>query len=139
MSCSDIDECSSQTHNCQPGFGCKNTDGGFTCEDIDECSIKNQCDINSSCVNTKGSYSCTCKKGFTGDGRSCADINECNSNPCGSNEACQNSVGSYKCKACGTGMKPNGSECIDINECSTGTHRCSRVSDAYINLKFVES
>ena len=130
--CSDINECSTKTHNCGSGFGCKNTVGGFTCEDIDECSIKNECDINALCVNTNGSYSCKCETGFTGDGRSCVDINECSSNPCRSNEACQNSVGSYTCIPCRTGMKPSGSACVDINECSTGTHRCSRVSGAYL-------
>ena len=41
----DIDECTEQTHNC-----CK--EGGL-------------------CLNTKGSFCCTCKAGFTGNGYNC--------------------------------------------------------------------
>ena len=39
--------------------------------DIDECSAEHKCDVNAVCNNTKGSYNCTCKKGYYGDGRNC--------------------------------------------------------------------
>ena len=39
--------------------------------DIDECSSANECHQNSTCHNTKGSYNCTCKDGFEGDGKNC--------------------------------------------------------------------
>ena len=39
--------------------------------DIDECSIENECHQNATCNNTKGSYNCTCKDGFEGDGKNC--------------------------------------------------------------------
>ena len=40
--------------------------------DIDECSASpSVCDINANCSNTRGSYYCTCKQGFTGDGKNC--------------------------------------------------------------------
>ena len=40
--------------------------------DIDECSADSSpCDENADCTNTDGSYSCTCKQGFDGDGQSC--------------------------------------------------------------------
>ena len=40
--------------------------------DIDECSaVLNPCDEKADCSNTDGSYSCTCKQGFTGDGSTC--------------------------------------------------------------------
>ena len=41
----------------------------FLAPDIDECRIANQCHQNATCNNTKGSYNCTCKGGFKGDGR----------------------------------------------------------------------
>lgn len=41
-------------------------------EDIDECkSDKPVCDVNANCINTYGSYNCSCKEGYTWDGRSC--------------------------------------------------------------------
>ena len=40
--------------------------------DIDECSASSPvCDINATCSNTPGSYYCTCKVGYTGDGKTC--------------------------------------------------------------------
>ena len=40
--------------------------------DIDECSNgSHDCDLNANCTNTNGSYSCTCKEGYTGKGESC--------------------------------------------------------------------
>ena len=40
--------------------------------DIDECSSENECHVNATCTNTIGSYNCTCKKGYGGDGRNCS-------------------------------------------------------------------
>ena len=42
--------------------------------DIDECSENNRpryCHDNAICTNTNGSYNCTCKNGYTGNGASC--------------------------------------------------------------------
>ena len=40
--------------------------------DIDECSSNsNSCDVNAVCNNILGSYTCTCKAGYSGDGQSC--------------------------------------------------------------------
>ena len=41
----------------------------FLAQDIDECYTANLCHQNATCNNTKGSYNCTCKGGFKGDGR----------------------------------------------------------------------
>ena len=44
--------------------------------DIDECSADlNPCDENADCANNDGSYSCTCKEGFTGNGTTCQGTN----------------------------------------------------------------
>ena len=40
--------------------------------DVDECSTSVPvCDVNADCKNTRGSYRCTCKAGFTGDRKTC--------------------------------------------------------------------
>ena len=41
-------------------------------QDLDECaSNSDNCDVNAACQNSVGSYSCTCKSGYTGDGKIC--------------------------------------------------------------------
>ena len=41
--------------------------------DIDECRNSSyKCDQYANCINTVGSYNCSCKEGFTGDGLSCS-------------------------------------------------------------------
>ena len=40
--------------------------------DVDECSASSPvCASNANCSNTRGSYVCTCKSGYTGDGKAC--------------------------------------------------------------------
>ena len=49
----------------------------FLTSDIDECSAESiPCDENAECINSDGSYSCTCKKGFTGNGSACEGMLE---------------------------------------------------------------
>ena len=44
----------------------------FFCSDINECVCGlDKCSSDAFCNNTKGSYNCTCKPGFTGNGREC--------------------------------------------------------------------
>ena len=43
----------------------------FLATDIDECSASHQCHTDASCTNTQGSYKCSCKEGFTGNGFGC--------------------------------------------------------------------
>ena len=42
--------------------------------DVDECrsSSHNNCSINAICNNTKGSYNCSCKPGYSGNGHNCS-------------------------------------------------------------------
>ena len=44
--------------------------------DIDECENDelNECDANALCTNTKGSYDCSCRDGYQGDGRTCTGM-----------------------------------------------------------------
>ena len=40
--------------------------------DVDECNASSPvCDSNANCSNTRGSYICTCRAGYTGDGKTC--------------------------------------------------------------------
>ena len=40
--------------------------------DIDECAIKtDNCSLHAICNNTEGSFNCSCKDGFIGDGVNC--------------------------------------------------------------------
>ena len=40
--------------------------------DIDECTAKSHdCHLSAVCTNTDGSFNCTCKEGYSGDGKSC--------------------------------------------------------------------
>ena len=40
--------------------------------DIDECSSNSHsCDVNAVCYNIQGTYTCACKAGYSGDGKSC--------------------------------------------------------------------
>ena len=44
----------------------------FVVSDIDECLNETHgCDVNAECNNTLGSYKCTCKDGFQGNGTKC--------------------------------------------------------------------
>ena len=53
----------------------------FFLTDIDECkTYPGKCHVNATCNNTHGSHVCTCKPGYTGDGRNCTGtVNNLNS------------------------------------------------------------
>ncbi len=47
----------------------------FILIDINECSLGTySCHSNADCINTVGSYSCQCRSGYAGTGKSCAGI-----------------------------------------------------------------
>ncbi|XP_073231335.1 uncharacterized protein [Porites lutea] len=98
------------TWNDVPCDNCYN----FTCfTDFDECAYhSNDCDVNAVCQNTAGSYTCTCKAGYTGNGLICDDLNECSSNSdnCHVNAICHNTVGSFTC-TCKPGYTGDGRIC----------------------------
>lgn len=70
--------------------------------------------------------SCTCNPGFSGDGVSCADIDEClgNNGGCSFNAACTNTPGSRTCR-CVAGYTGDGISCVDVDECRVGNGGCS--------------
>ena len=73
-------EIKSQLRQCrhENTFLCRNSNHAlsdsshlFVIPDTDECSSENDCHVNATCKNTKGSYNCICLEGFQGDGRNC--------------------------------------------------------------------
>ncbi|XP_068719980.1 uncharacterized protein [Montipora capricornis] len=124
--CLDIDEClpnpCSNGGSCVDGVNnysciCRVGYTGYLCEtDIDECSINSHsCDVNAVCTNTKGSYKCTCISGFSGDGNTCSDIDECVPNPCANGGSCVDGVNNYSC-ICRVGYTGDLCE-TDIDDC----------------------
>ncbi|XP_051560101.1 adhesion G protein-coupled receptor E5 isoform X1 [Myxocyprinus asiaticus] len=101
------------------------------CVDENECEINlNPCGDHSHCVNTEGSYYCTCHEGFrsktdnfTATTGECEDINECieNESVCSLHSVCVNTIGSFKCRCLSGYQVTHGGngECKDVNECES--------------------
>jgi Protein of unknown function (DUF1566)/Calcium-binding EGF domain/EGF domain len=154
--CHDIDECARTPDLCGPNGTCTNTAGAHRCEcvmgyrresdacvDIDECAAgTDNCNADpDACKNDPGSFHCACPDGYTGTGRgagSCANVDECASNPCGSGpHRCSDGVATYTC-TCADGYTGTGSQlCSDANECSgqnvcTSDYPCANRTPGYV-------
>ena len=59
---------------------------------VDLLQGENACSSHATCQNNSGSYTCRCKLGFEGDGKTCEDIDECNDalDTCLSGQTCKN-------------------------------------------------
>ncbi|XP_025772198.1 adhesion G protein-coupled receptor E1 [Puma concolor] len=155
VTCKDIDECSQSPQPCGANSVCKNLQGRykcsclpgfssptgndwtsgkpghFSCTDIDECLSDGVCPEHAECINSLGSYNCSCQVGFISHNSICEDIDECLYISL-SNATCTNTPGSYFC-TCSPGFAPsNGQlnftgqdvECRDIDECSQDPSPC---------------
>ena len=73
--------------------------------DINECT-ENSDGCAQICVNTAGSYYCSCRSGYrlASNRRGCTDINECAEGTHGCTHTCTNTAGSYTC-SCNSGYR----------------------------------
>ena len=83
----------------------------FNKQFIDECDDISLCPKHdSTCINTIGSFECSCNDGFERNGDICENINECdvpaNQNPCLSklHSTCRDIHGSFECE-CNSGYE----------------------------------
>ncbi|XP_075452916.1 nidogen-1 [Ascaphus truei] len=132
--CYDNDECQEQENMCGSNAVCNNQPGTFRCEcndgyqflddgrtcvavdrPINHCLTgTHNCDIadRARCIYTGGSsFICACLSGFSGDGRSCVDVDECEASQCHPDAVCYNIPGSFACR-CKAGYSGNGFQCI---------------------------
>uniref|UniRef100_A0A8D3E221 DeltaB n=1 Tax=Scophthalmus maximus TaxID=52904 RepID=A0A8D3E221_SCOMX len=108
--------------NCQEGWG-----GLFCDQDLNYCTNHKPCANGATCTNTgQGSYTCTCRPGFTG--ANCqVNVDDCASSPCQNAGTCQDGVNDYTCSctlgytgkncsvrsdACGARPCQNGGTCF---------------------------
>ncbi|KAK1791468.1 hypothetical protein P4O66_013474, partial [Electrophorus voltai] len=75
----------------------------FCVSDLNYCTHHKPCENGATCTNTgQGSYTCTCRPGFTG--ASCeTQVNECSDNPCRNGGSCTDLENTYNC-ACPPGF-----------------------------------
>ncbi|XP_049319656.1 nidogen-2 isoform X2 [Astyanax mexicanus] len=91
-------------------------------EQVNPCySGNHDCDTTAQCLPGEGSsFSCQCATGYTGDGRSCYDVDECveGLSVCGSQSECVNLPGSHTCRCLsGYEFEQDGRTCRDVDEC----------------------
>jgi cysteine-rich repeat protein len=111
---------------CQVEAGYECMTPAAPCTDIDECVAgTDECDVNATCLNAPGTFTCTCNAGFMGDGVTCTDIDECatGADDCDVNAVCANTSGTFTC-TCNAGFTGDGVTCADIDECAAGTGNC---------------
>eukprot|EP00933_Yihiella_yeosuensis_P070771 TRINITY_DN78936_c0_g1_i1.p1 TRINITY_DN78936_c0_g1~~TRINITY_DN78936_c0_g1_i1.p1 ORF type:complete len:1155 (+),score=147.67 TRINITY_DN78936_c0_g1_i1:493-3465(+) len=99
-----------------------------TCVNNNECTTGNSsCSPHANCHDTIGSFACSCKPGWSGNGTHCSDINECLHGACLREGAkCNNTLGSYECIAQTGYTRDAAGNMVDIDECNaTATNTCS--------------
>jgi len=117
-------------------YGCTCAYGwtGFDCElDENECqnseegdyiTLPETCHDEAFCTNVPGSFECACNAGWTGDGITCIDADDCEFSPCAHGGTCYD-CGTL-CFTCDCVQGWRGTTCAtDWNECLMGIHQCN--------------
>ena len=140
-SCANIDECLTNTDDCDPNAVCTDTPGDHICacrpgyfgggETCTGCSAIANCDGTITCTNLTDSSCSDCAPGYAEP--SCANIDECltSTDNCDPNADCTDTPGAFTC-ACRPGYFGGGetcSACSAIANC-TGTTTCTNISDS---------
>ncbi|XP_061487863.1 sushi, von Willebrand factor type A, EGF and pentraxin domain-containing protein 1 isoform X2 [Rhineura floridana] len=105
-----------------------------SCLDVDECAVGSDCDSHASCLNTNGSYICTCIHPYTGDGKKCAEPVKCKrpGDPeHGHSHGVNYSVGSEISFSCDKGYQLKGVNkvtCLELGEWNHLIPYCEAVS-----------
>ena len=100
---------------------------GLPPADVDECLVVDNggCAATATCTNIAGGRTCACPTGFSGDGLTCDDIDECqvDNGGCDPLATCANTVGGRAC-SCPSGFTGDGVTCAETNECLTDNGGC---------------
>ncbi|XP_033008821.1 signal peptide, CUB and EGF-like domain-containing protein 2 isoform X5 [Lacerta agilis] len=103
---------------------------GLLFPDVDECTQGiDDCHPDAICQNTPKLYKCTCKPGYSGDGKTCEDIDECDNDfNGGCVHECFNIPGNYRCMCYdGFMLAQDGHNCLDMDECLLNNGGCQHV------------
>ncbi|XP_060618494.2 sushi, von Willebrand factor type A, EGF and pentraxin domain-containing protein 1 isoform X2 [Anolis sagrei] len=96
-----------------------------SCLDVDECAVGSDCDSHASCLNTNGSYICTCIHPYKGDGKKCTEPVKCKhpGDPeHGHSHGASSSVGSEISFSCDMGYQLKGVTTVTCLESGEWNH-----------------
>ncbi|CAM5120703.1 unnamed protein product [Eretmochelys imbricata] len=103
---------------------------GLLLPDVDECAQgTDDCHPDAICQNIPKLYKCTCKLGYSGEGKTCEDIDECDNDfNGGCVHECFNIPGNYRC-TCYDGfmLAHDGHNCLDTDECMFNNGGCQHL------------
>jgi hypothetical protein len=164
MNCDfDVNECVDPLlHGCHENAECVNSPGSFhgactdngllsfVCDcdegwtdtrcdrDVNECYTgAHDCHPDAKCMNTPGTFWCRCLSGWTGDGYTCIDLDDCDPDPCDPEHGTCTDIGQnkYDCACeegfCGFNCDENCSECKTVEGEPYVCHEKANCADTF--------